>query len=104
MLKGARIRDIGRGKGRHNEAHRPAGVSAVSPQESDQRGGKEMREGEEDVEGMFPRVFGESVEDTLKETRGVEQGTDRGGSPELKGGGRAKLGSQCSQELVPASR
>ncbi len=43
-------------------------MSAVSPQEGDQRIGRDMKEGEEDVEEMFARVFGESVEETLRET------------------------------------
>ncbi len=41
-------------------------MSAVSPHEGDQKVGQEEKEGEEDIEEMFTRVFEERVEDTLE--------------------------------------
>ncbi len=61
------LRDIGHGE-RGASGFHTAGVSAVSPHEDDRQGDEEQEGGgTEDEEEMFKKVFGESVDEALRE-------------------------------------
>ncbi len=75
-VEGQSFRDVGRGElGFHT-----AGVITVSPHEEDQQGDKEQEGGEMEDEKMFKKVFGESIEEALREVSEEGVGRERGKS------------------------